>query len=200
MDETFGTPSQHHIPPSAPSTLNRNTRARGSFRSSGMPSLDGYGSLERGFTMRSGNAVFTPAMCTVTTALGLFRAPAPTPHGFGGRGGNGGGGDDFEIRLDLVADTPVLVVPRHERSFEVLLAHLGEISVRNEAVVMDPLLAAAQDGRVDRLLIRVEDMSLHSLNLADRFQDHQGDSLLLLSQFRHMTSQVRSAQAKSTVL
>ena len=34
-----------------------------------------------------------------------------------------------------MAATPVLVVPRHERSFEVLLAHLGEISVRNEVVV-----------------------------------------------------------------
>ncbi len=63
-------------------------------------------------------------------------------------------------------------------------------------LVPGPLLTDPSDGRihagsqVDRLRFSVADMSLHSLNLADRFQDHQGDSLLLLSQFRHMTSQV----------
>ena len=56
------------------------------------------------------------------------------------------------LNLDVVMQTPILVVPRHERSFEVLVAHLGEITVRNQTFSggggMEPHYANAD--RVDR--------------------------------------------------
>ena len=73
-----------------------------------------------------------------------LRAPAPTPirPSAGGGAFKAGGGDvngtaaaandDFRVRLDVVMETPVVVVPRHERSFEVLVAHLGAITLKNQ--------------------------------------------------------------------
>ena len=91
--------------------------------------------------------------------------------------------------------TPILVVPRHERSFEVLVAHLGEITVRNQTLLggsTEPYGAAAD--RVDRYIVRVADMNLHSVNLikkvAKREDDvEEEDSLNLLSIFRLMSAQ-----------
>ena len=70
---------------------------------------------------------------------------------------------DFQLRLDVVMETPVVVVPRHERSFDVLVAHLGAITLKNQTV--DEL---ADQPRIDRLLVQVTDMNVHSANLADK--------------------------------
>lgn len=158
MEETLGT-----TPPKL-----RRGNTQSSFRSSHgasyvpSPSADHhYGSLERGFRQAAG-AMSAPA-------------PAPTPRPEARRG------PKFDLKLDVVMETPVLVVPRHERSFEVLVAHLGQITVRNEVL---------PDGadRVDRVKIRVTAMNLHSIDLTEKFDEHS-DSLHLLSHFRHMTSQ-----------
>ena len=90
-------------------------------------------------------------------------------------------------------ETPVLVVPRHERSFEVLVGHLGEIRVRNEVItgneLMNEQLVVPDCERIDRVMIQIKDMNVHSLNLTEKFENHGDDSLNLLSHFRDLTSQ-----------
>ena len=44
--------------------------------------------------------------------------------------------------------------------------------------------------RIDRLLVRITDMNVHSINLREKLESqHSEDSLHLLSQFKHFTSQ-----------
>ena len=70
------------------------------------PAADRYGSLERGAR--------------------LYFAPAPTPSV------NMTAGTGMDIRLDAVLETPIIVLPRTDRSNEVLVGHLGLITIRNE--------------------------------------------------------------------
>ena len=70
------------------------------------PAADRYGSLERGAR--------------------LYFAPAPTPSV------NMTAGTGMDIRLDAVFETPIIVLPRTDRSNEVLVGHLGLITIRNE--------------------------------------------------------------------
>lgn len=92
---------------------------RGNTQSSfrGSSTIGDYGSLDR-----SSRHHIPPA------------GPAPTPRAETKKSH----GPDFEVHLDCVMETPILVVPRHERSFEVLVAHLGEITIQNE-VITQPL-------------------------------------------------------------
>ena len=84
-------------------------------------------------------------------------APAPTPRHAGAGPGKGEDGFDpaqVNVNLDVVMATPVLVVPRRERSFEVLVANLGEITVNNQ-IFQDPAALIAGNlpsdaERVDR--------------------------------------------------
>ena len=76
----------------------------------------------------------------------------------------------LEIRLDVVLETPVLVLPRHERSSEVLVAHLGMITVKNDILTSAHALQneahlPAGTTRVDRLSVKVKDMNVHSMDL-----------------------------------
>ena len=125
MDEAFGTP---------PRMRRAGGPGQGSFRSSTPYTpfgggVDHYGSLGRG--------------------AGRLTAPAPTP-----RPPDPRRSPEVGLNLDVVMQTPILVVPRHERSFEVLVAHLGEITVRNQTLSggggggMEPHYANAD--RVDR--------------------------------------------------
>ena len=58
-----------------------------------------------------------------STAAGIS-APAPTPRLRRSQ-------DKLILRLNAVLQTPVVVFPRNETSLEVLVAHLGQISVSN---------------------------------------------------------------------
>ena len=154
----------------------RRAGGQGSFRSSTPYTpfgADHYGSLGRGAKLT---------------------APAPTPRPDPKRS------PEIGLNLDVVMQTPILVVPRHERSFEVLVAHLGEITVRNQTISgsapADPGMPYNAD-RVDRYIVRVADMNLHSVNLikkvAGKREDdvEEQDSLNLLSIFRLMSAQER---------
>ena len=165
MDEAFGTPPRIRRAGSGV--------GQGSFRSSTPYAPfggDHYNSLGRG---------------------ARITAPAPTPRPDPKRS------PEIGLNLDVVMQTPILVVPRHERSFEVLVAHLGEITVRNQtfsgSAQADPGMPYNAD-RVDRYIVRVADMNLHSVNLikkvAKREDDvEEEDSLNLLSIFRLMSAQ-----------
>ena len=135
---------------------------------------------------------------------GLVSAPAPTPvkptvsssAGGGGPGtGSGKMGVEVNLNLDVVMETPILVVPRYERSFEVLVAHLGRITVRNEVIdepgqlqfELGPGSATAK--RLDRVAVTVSEMNLHSLDLTEKYASFAGDSLNLLAKFRHLLAQ-----------
>ena len=107
-------------------------------------------------------------------------APAPTPH----IQPSNRNLSDFQLTLDVVMETPILVVPRHERSFEVLVAHLGEIAITNEEIELP-------NGKTDRYNISVKDMNLHSLDLKAKYNSNSEniDDLNLISQFKHLTAQ-----------
>ena len=76
----------------------------------------------------------------------------------------------FSSRLDVVLDTPVVVMPRSATSSEVLVAHLGKISVNN---IIDNSLKNVQDSQEhlwglgqskEQYNIEIRDMNLFSLN------------------------------------
>ncbi len=125
---------------------------------------------------------------------GRIMAPAPTPRADPKKT------PEVRFNLDVVMETPILVVPRHERSFEVLVAHLGEITVQNQVFLSPrggfcsgPDLPSNAE-RVDRYFVSVTDMNVHSIDLtkkaAQRDDDcREEDSLHLLSILRLMKAQ-----------
>ena len=108
------------------------------------------------------------------------KAPAPTPKP------THAPVEDFRLHLDVVMETPIVVVPRHERSFEVLVAHLGGITIRNEV----------EDGvgcqpKVERVVVHVTDMNVHSANLSDKIEKKSADMdwLNVLTELKRFTAQ-----------
>ena len=101
------------------------------------------------------------------------RAPAPTPHHIP----VGSPIDDFRICLDVVMETPIIVVPRHERSFEVLVAHLGYITIKNEFIDDETILQndpnlPPNSLRLDRASVNINDINVHSLCLSEKIKRH----------------------------
>ena len=85
-------------------------------------SFRGFGSLDRRAGLRA--PAPTPIRPSAGGGAGAFKA--------GDTNGTATANEDFRVRLDVVMETPVVVVPRHERSFEVLVAHLGAITLKNQ--------------------------------------------------------------------
>ena len=78
------------------------------------------------------------------------------------------------LQLDLLLETPVIVFPRNESSLEVLVAHLGQITVKNEflhsfQVCEDPSFPN-ETSRVDRYNIQVHRINVNSMNLESKFK------------------------------
>ncbi|XP_071747088.1 intermembrane lipid transfer protein VPS13D [Lepeophtheirus salmonis] len=84
----------------------------------------------------------------------------------------------YKLSLDVLIETPVIVIPSHERSFEILVAHLGEIIIRNEEV--------ESDLSMERYIIKIKDMNIHSMDLRKKYKE--SDLLDLLAHFKVMTS------------
>ena len=95
----------------------------------------------------------------------LIEAPAPTPRTVKGYEANKA--FDVEVSIDVQLETPIVVLPRNERSNEVLVAHLGLISIRNEAEQTE-----ANGGRVDRVLVKVEKMNMLCIDLMRQTKSH----------------------------
>ncbi|XP_014665862.1 PREDICTED: vacuolar protein sorting-associated protein 13D-like [Priapulus caudatus] len=68
---------------------------------------------------------------------------------------------DFDVRLDVVLQTPVIVLPRQQSSAEALVMHLGKIMITN--VAQDNAeMVDIQSIRPDRIYVEVRDMNLYS--------------------------------------
>ena len=100
----------------------------------------------------------------------VIDAPAPTPHV---KSYEANKSLDIEVSIDVQLETPIVVLPRNERSNEVLVAHLGLISIKNEAEHTE-----ANGGRVDRVLVKVEKMNMQCIDLMRQTKSHFQKSAL----------------------
>ena len=66
----------------------------------------------------------------------------------------------MNLKLDIVLGSPIVVLPRTDRSHQVLVAHLGSITIKNET------LNGLWNDRTDRVHISIENINLHSLDLS----------------------------------
>ena len=85
---------------------------------------------------------------------------------------------DANIELSLVLATPVVVFPRNEASKEVLVAHLGQITVSNQIlagweVAEDPSVPLGTS-KLTRYNIQVSHVNLNSLNLQQKLDRKSG--------------------------
>jgi vacuolar protein sorting-associated protein 13D len=101
-------------------------------------------------------------------------APASTP--MGPPGLITGGDTEVDIWLDAIMETPVLVLPRNERSEEVLVAHLGMITISNDVIksanrLHNELALPSDVVRSDRLVVKIKDMNVHSVDLTAQIKD-----------------------------
>ena len=87
----------------------------------------------------------------------------------------------FELKLDVVLATPVIMLPRTPNSPEVLVAHLGRISIQNgtahnansagsESFMQQQTSSRSQPGQQaqhnpDKIYLEIRDMSMYSMNL-----------------------------------
>ncbi|GLH07616.1 Vacuolar protein sorting-associated protein 13D [Gryllus bimaculatus] len=93
----------------------------------------------------------------------------------------------IDFRLDVVLDSPVVVLPRHPSSPQVFVAHLGKISVRNcierddESPTENTGISLEQElwgmGRREQYNIEIRDMNLYSLDTEHRLAHETSHSL-----------------------
>lgn len=82
-------------------------------------------------------------------------------------------------RLDIVIESPIIILPRYATSYEVLVAHLGRILINNE----DSDEVTGDRGSLwtvkDLYNIEIRDMNLYSLNIEKRIQSFifKGDNI-----------------------
>ncbi|QQP35707.1 Uncharacterized protein FKW44_023999, partial [Caligus rogercresseyi] len=70
----------------------------------------------------------------------------------------------YKLNLDVLVETPVIVLPSHERSFEVLVAHLGEISITNKE----------SEASMEKYVISIKDMNFKVSDLLDLLVHFKG--------------------------
>lgn len=69
-------------------------------------------------------------------------------------------------RLDIVLETPVVVLPRTSTSSEVFVAHLGKITINNSRSMQNNDIL--HDVHYENYNIEVRDMNIYSLDTALR--------------------------------
>jgi vacuolar protein sorting-associated protein 13D len=73
--------------------------------------------------------------------------------------------------LDIVLDTPVVVLPRSPQSHQVFVAHLGKITANNHCM-SSPDFQDREDlwgmSRRERYSVEIRDMNLYSLDTEKR--------------------------------
>jgi vacuolar protein sorting-associated protein 13D len=82
--------------------------------------------------------------------------------------------DEINLKIDAVLQTPIIVLPKTQTSPEVLVAHLGKISIRNvipdthHSTMMNlgsPMHMSPDTENKDRIYVDIRDMSLYSMNI-----------------------------------
>ncbi|XP_042225636.1 vacuolar protein sorting-associated protein 13D-like isoform X3 [Homarus americanus] len=79
----------------------------------------------------------------------------------------------FSFNLDIILETPVVVLPESSNSPDVLVAHLGQISINNAFPLEHSPLEAFSSfppSKVAEYQVMVRDMSLFSLNVEERLK------------------------------
>nr|XP_018896804.1 PREDICTED: vacuolar protein sorting-associated protein 13D isoform X1 [Bemisia tabaci] len=99
---------------------------------------------------------------------------------------------NINIRLDIIMDSPVCVLPRSTSSHEVLVAHLGRISVTNSQPFYGETPCTWKEEldlwahNKEKYLVEIRDMNLHSLDIQPRILSstnrNQSSSHLSLSE------------------
>lgn len=88
----------------------------------------------------------------------------------------------MEMKLDVMLQTPVIMIPRKPSSPEVLVMHLGKISIRNhkslEAHALETdftinQLDFAKPGTHDKIHLEIRDMNMYSMNLEQQHKLQQ---------------------------
>ncbi|KAK6626649.1 hypothetical protein RUM44_009125 [Polyplax serrata] len=86
--------------------------------------------------------------------------------------------DSIEIRLDVVLDSPVIILPMSPTSDRVFVAHLGKITARNTHLERNDCWSS----KVERYNIEIRDMNLYSVtatnNLSGVTINMTGDAIL----------------------
>lgn len=72
----------------------------------------------------------------------------------------------FFYRLDIVLDSPVVVLPRSSNSYQVFVAHLGKINANNKP--SSEYTNMQESSRCENYFIEIKDMNLYSLDTASR--------------------------------
>ena len=87
---------------------------------------------------------------------------------------------EVNIELNLLLATPVVVFPRNESSLEVLVAHLGQITVSNQLLsgwdLRDDPSVPLGSTKVARYNVQVHHVNLNSLNLETKLQRKSGST------------------------
>ena len=84
------------------------------------------------------------------------------------------------VELKLLLETPVVVFPRNEASLEVLVSHLGQITVSNQILsgwdLRDDPSVPLGSTRVERFNIHINHVNINSLNLEKKLSRRSGAS------------------------
>lgn len=93
----------------------------------------------------------------------------------------------LDIRLDILLQTPVIVLPRSTSSPDVLVAHLGRISVQNtdSSIMQSPdfILGSCDPFKTDQFFVQFRDVNLYSLSIAENLKSVHGKSACTSSDF-----------------
>uniref|UniRef100_A0A2R5LD33 Putative vacuolar protein n=1 Tax=Ornithodoros turicata TaxID=34597 RepID=A0A2R5LD33_9ACAR len=80
----------------------------------------------------------------------------------------------LDVRLDILLQTPVIVLPCSTSSPDVLVAHLGRISVQNtnSSVLQSPnfILGSCDPFRADHFFVQFKDVNLYSLDIEENLK------------------------------
>lgn len=71
--------------------------------------------------------------------------------------------NNTKIIIDAELETPIIVIPRNPSSSDVLVAHLGQISVQNSKREQEDI--DIDSNKIDTLFIEAKDMNLYSVNI-----------------------------------
>ena len=150
-----------------------------------------YGSLKRSSHKRQvpvAKNLFSSSDDKISGGGGGTPAPAPTPHAKGQHAKQSIAGE-VEVSIDIHLETPIVVLPRDERSNQVLVGHLGLITIKNEAEHTE-----SNGNRIDRVLVKVEKMNVQCLDLMRQIKSHfhksslDIDNLELMSMAKSLTA------------